>query len=313
MRQIANKPFASSALAPLLLVLAGLLLAISTNLAKAAASVGYSPLTFLAWSLAGACLLLTAVLGVKGLVMRMDGRILEYFLISGFLTTAASNLIFFTAVGHLGVGFVSLMMTLPPLLTYIGALALQMERFCWIRMMGVVLALVGSGALVLQRWAMPDAQLKWMLFTFVGPLLLSAGNLYRSQRWPPNVSAETLAPGMMTSALGMLILFSLLSGQSLDLGQYSLPGLGLIGAQAFTFAAQFLLLFALQRRGGPVLLSLMGGVSAVFSIPIAIVLFGETAGSELLVSGPLLLAGLLLLVRGSTQCRSLSAQPQIRG
>jgi hypothetical protein len=78
--------------APAALLAAGLLLAVSTNLAKVAQGVGITPLAYLTWSLAGASLLLTLVSYFRGRTARVDQRSVEYFVVSGFLTVVGSNL-----------------------------------------------------------------------------------------------------------------------------------------------------------------------------------------------------------------------------
>jgi drug/metabolite transporter (DMT)-like permease len=289
--------------APLILLLAGLLLAISTNLAKVAQEIGFTPLAYLVWSLAGASFLLTTISYLRGQSIQLNRQSIEYFIVSGFLTTAATNLIFFSAVRHMGVGFVALMMALPPLLTYVGALLLQMERFCWWRMMGVSLALTGTVLLVMHKWASPNTDPVWIVITLAGPVLLAIGNLYRTYRWPTGASAEALAPGMLLSALIMLIVFSLLPGRSLNIPAENASAIALLGVQSITFAGQFLLLFTLQKLGGPVLLSLMGGVSAIFGVPIAMLLFDEPLLPAFVISALFVAAGIVFMLHGAKACR----------
>ena len=288
--------------APLILLLAGLLLALSTNLAKVAQDIGFTPLAYLVWSLAGASFLLTAISYLRGQSVQLNRQTVEYFIVSGFLTTAATNLIFFSAVRHMGVGFVALMMALPPLLTYVGALLLHMERFCWWRMIGVSLALIGTLFLVMQKWTSPNVDPVWIVITLTGPILLAIGNLYRTHRWPPGASAESLAPGMLLSALVMLIIFSSLSGWSLNIPSENANAIALLGIQIITFSGQFLLLFALQKLGGPVLLSLMGGVSAMFGVPIAVMFFDEPLLPAFFVSALCVAAGIVCILHGAKAC-----------
>jgi len=281
---------------------AGLLLGVSTNLAKVSHGHGITPLAYLTWSLVGAMLLLTVVSRFRGQTARVTRRSLEYFVIAGFLTTAGSNLIFFNAVPHLGVSFIAVMFSLPPLLTYVGALILRMERFCWWRAAGVVLALAGTALLVVRQWTAPDTDHFWIALALIGPLLLSAGNLYRTRRWPPGASAESLAPGMLAGAIVILVVFSLLPGWSLSIPTESAYAVPLIVVQAIVFAGQFLLLLVLQQTGGPVFLSLMGGVSAVFGVPIALVLLAEPALPALFPSAMLIAAGIVAMLLGVTAC-----------
>jgi drug/metabolite transporter (DMT)-like permease len=292
------------------LLAAGLLLGISTNLAKVAHGAGITPLAYLTWSLIGASLLLTMITYFRGQAPELNRRTVEYSFVAGFLTTAGTNVIFFNAIPHLGVSFIALMFSLPPLLTYVAALLLQMERFCWWRASGVVLALAGTAFLVARQWTTPDADRFWILLALFGPVLLSAGNIYRTRRWPPGASAESLAPAMIVAAIVMLFLFSFLPGWSLGLPTESTYTLPLIGVQAVIFAGQFLLLFVLQKAGGPVFLSLMGGVSAVFGVPIAMILLSEPALPAFLPSTVLIAAGIIAMLLGVQACERPTIGPR---
>ncbi len=278
---------------------AGALLGVSTNLAKVAHSIGIAPLPFLTWSLAGATFLLTGISMLRSQTPRVNRRSVEYFVVAAFLSVAGSNLIFFNAVKHVGVSFVALTISLPPLLTYVVALMLGMESFCWWRASGVVLALVGTGVLVLGKWTAADTNHFWIAVTLIGPVLLAAGNIYRTRRWPPGASAESLAPGMLLAATVLLVMIAMIMpGWTLGVSTESTYALPLIGAQAVVFAGQFLLLFVLQKAGGPVFLSLMGAVSAVVGVPIAVVLLAEPALPALAPSAALIAAGIVSMVIG---------------
>ncbi len=287
---------------------AGLLLGVSTNLAKVAHGLGVPPLGYLLWSLAGAAVILVVVSTSRGRAVVPNRRGIEYALVSALLGVAVSNLIFFSAVNHLGVSFVALTLSLPPLLTYVGALALGMERFCPWRAGGVVLALAGTAVLVVRQWAAPHADPAWIALTLLGPVLLSAGNLYRTRRWPPGASAESLAPGMLVGAVIILALVSLLPGWSARVPVHDGRALALIAIQATVFAGQFLLLFVLQKRGGPVFLSLMGGVSAVFGVPIAMFLLAEPLLPGLAPGASLIAAGIACMLLGVSACRDAGAR-----
>lgn len=281
---------------------AGLLLGLSTNLAKVAGGIGIAPLAYLTWSLAGAAALLVTVAVVRGRTAPLNRRTLEYSVVSALLGVAGSNLIFFSAVPRLGVSFVALVISLPPLLTYVGALALGMERYCTWRAAGVTLALGGTAVLVVRQWSSPEAGPGWIALTLLGPVLLAAGNLYRSRRWPPGAGADTLAPGMVVAAVLMLGLFAALTGASIDVPMLRGPALALIVSQALIFAGQFQLMFLLQRLGGPVFLSLMGAVSAVFGVPIALIVLAEPAPAGLAGGAVLVATGIVCMAIGITAC-----------
>ena len=281
----------------LLLVVTGSMLGASTNMAKIAGEQGLAPLAFLAWSITGAAGMLWIVAVLRGTVPSLNRRTSEYFVIAAFVTVAATNLIFFSAVPRVGASFVALAIAFPPLLTYLGALALGMERFDGLRAGGVALALAGAVVLAAFQLSLPDASVFWITLTLCGPVLLAVGNIYRSLRWPEGEAADALAPGMLAAAAAMLLMAGALPGFSL-----SLPGgglaYGLIAIQAALFAGQFLLLFALQKAGGPVVLSLLGAVGALTGVPVAILLLDETPPAGLIFAAPLIVAGIAMVTWG---------------
>lgn len=229
----------------------------------------------------------------------VNARTLEYYAVSALVGVAGSNLIFFSAVPHVGAGFVALIISLPPLLTYIGALALKMERFHAIRATGVAAALAGAGILAARKLSAPDADVFWVLLALGGPVLLAIGNLYRTLRWPKGVSADALAPGMLVAAAVMLLGAGFLPCLSLAVpADQSLPFI-LIAVQSVVFAGMFLLLFLLQKTGGPVLLSLLGSVGALIGVPVAILLQSEAPPEGLFLGAALIVAGIALLTLGS--------------
>lgn len=284
-----------------LLLVGGGLLGLSTNLAKLAGNIGLTPLAFLAWSITGAAAILLLVAALRRNLPPVTGSSLRYYAISALVSVAGSNFIFFAAIPHVGVSFVALIITLPPLLTYIGALALGLEGFQATRAIGVAAALAGAGVLAVSQLVAPEADVFWILLVLFGPVLLAIGNLYRTLRWPAGVSAQALAPGMLMGAAAMLLSASLLPGYSLVIPlDRGLP-LTLIVVQALVFAAQFQLLFLLQKTGGPVLLSFLGSVGAVVGVPVAIYLQNEAPPQGLVAAAGLIAIGVALVARGQSK------------
>ena len=288
-------------LAPLVYLLSGgALLGLSTNLAKIAGDIQLSALAFLFWSISGATLILLILAALRQNLPPVNARTIEYYSISALLGVAGANLLFFTAIPHVGAGFVALIITLPPLLTYIGALTIKMEKFQVMRASGVMSALAGAFTLAFHKLSTPDTDYFWILLALVGPVLLAMGNLYRTLRWPEGVSSDALAPGMLIAASILLLGVGFLPGFSLSVPAGHLP-IMLIALQALVFAGQFLLLFLLQKSGGPVFLSLLGSVGAMVSVPVAILLQGEAAPEGLLLGTLLIGAGIALLNIGKAK------------
>lgn len=304
-----SSPCKSVWLVPLTcLLVGGALLGISTNVAKYAGEIGLSPLAFLFWSIAGAATILLVIALLLHELPPLNKRSFEYYFISALVSVAGSNLLFFSAIPHVGAGFVALIISLPPLLTYLGALALGMERFQTVRALGVAAALAGAGVLAARKFSAPDASVFWVLIALCGPVLLAIGNLYRTLRWPEGASPNALAPGMLIAAVVLLGATSLLPNFSLTVSLEGFLPLGLITLQAFIFAGQFQLLFLLQKTGGPVLLSLLGSVGAIVGVPVAVFLQGESPPDGLILGASLIALGVALVTWGGMKMMTLSKQ-----
>ena len=291
-------------LVPFICLLAGgALTGISTNVAKYAIDVGLTPLGFLFWSITGAAVILFMTALIRKELPPLNARSLEYYFVAALVSVAAANLLLFSAIPHVGAGFVALILSLPPLLTYLGALILRIEQFYIVRALGVIAALIGAGALAVHKFSAPDSSVFWILIALFGPVLLAIGNIYRTLRWPDNASSGALAPGMLIAAALLLGLFSMMSdfsiAVSLDLENW-LP-LSMIAIQACVFAGQFLLLFLLQKTGGPVLLSLLGAVGAIVGVPVAIFLQGESPPEGLFLGATLIAIGVVLVTWGGVK------------
>jgi len=282
-----------------LLLATGTLLGLSTNMAKVASNMNLAPSAFLAWSslIAGCTLLAVGILRRNAL--RWTGISLRYAIFAAALSLALPNLLFFSAVPHVGASFVALCITFPPLFTYLGAIALRLERPDAWRMAGVALALCGAAYIALLKLNVPDAPIIWVLAALIGPVILAAGNLYRTFAWPAGVRPDQLAPGLLIGASALVVLASVVL--RLPLGVGSLRHAALIAAQAAIFAAQFSLLFQLQKHGGPVYLSLLGAVGAITGVPFALAFLKELPPPGLLTGGALIAAGVTVLTLRSVQ------------
>ena len=289
-------------LIPLLcLLVGGALIGISTNLAKYAGEIGLTPLAFLFWSITGAAVILSVYALLRRELPPLKKPILSYYFVAALVSVAGSNLIFFSAIPHVGASFVALIISLPPLLTYLAAIVLRIEPFTKLRALGVIAALAGAGVLAARKFSAPDASVFWIVLTLCGPVLLAIGNIYRTLYWPANLSASALAPGMLIAASGLLALVSIVPHYSLAVPMTALLPFGVIVLQAFVFAAQFLLLFLLQKTGGPVLLSLLGAVGAVVGVPVAIFLQNESPPEGLILGASLIALGVILVTYGGVK------------
>jgi drug/metabolite transporter (DMT)-like permease len=280
----------------LYLLFTGTMLGTSTILAKLSNNAGINPVAFLTWSILAAAAALFVIGAIRGVSFQLGKGRLRYFAIAGLMTVAAPNLIIFTAAPVVGAGFVALSIAFPPLLTYLGALLLRIERFDLVRALGVALALVGAIWLAFGKMGEAHVSLGWIGLTLLIPVFLAIGNIYRSLSWPAGALPEELAPGMLVAAGSILLAVGLTTGQSLTIRAVPEQWILLI-AQSVTFTLQFFVFFMLQRVGGPVILSLLGAVAAIVTVPLSVVVLAEDVPAGLLVGGIAIGLGIFCVTR----------------
>ena len=278
------------------LVGAGGMLGVSTNLAKVAAGMLLPPAPYLAGSCILAGSLLLGVTRWKRVPLPVGTAVARYATIAGFLSLAAPNLLAFHAVPQVGVGFVALAIAFPPLLTWLGAVGLGLERFDGRRGLAVLMALAGAVWLAFAKLGAGrgGGDILWVAVALAVPVLLAGGNLYRTLAWPEGARPDALAPEMLLASallIAVAMALGLVEARWPDnIGQWAL-----IGLQGVAFAVQYHLFFVLQRRSGPVLLSLMGSVAAVIAIPVAVFVLQEEWPDGLVVGGSLIAAGVAMM------------------
>ena len=279
-----------------LLVAVGALLGLFAALAKAGTQAGWHPLAFLFFSLAGSGAVLSALAVRAGQAPRIDRRTLAYNLGSGLLSGMAPNALSFAAIPHVGAGFVALGFAFPPLISYLMALALKMERFGAMRAAGLALAFLGVVVLVAGRIALGDAGPGWIALALAAPVFVAGGNIFRSLYWPAGATPLSLAPGMLIAATALLVPVLVAAGAPL-LPPLNAVTIALLAAQIAVFSATFSLIFVLQSLAGPVYLSQIGSVGAAAGGAIAVFVLGEPAGASLFLATLAILAGTFLVNR----------------
>lgn len=249
---------------------------------------GLPPLGFLFWSLVGSTALLFALALARRALPPLNARTLEFFIASGALTVAFGWMINVLTAPRVGASFISLTVALVPLMTYAAAAAAGLDTATRRRSTGVALALVGAVALAWSRLSVPDAPVGWTLLALAMPFCLTAGNIYRSMRWPPGAGALALTLGMVAAAVVWVAFAAVVFGRSLS---FPAGGGVMVGLQSVALAGQFLALLVLLKHGGVVFQSLMAATAALLGVVIAVAGLGEAVPGAFVLSAALIVAG----------------------
>lgn len=283
---------------PLYLGICGTLLAVTILLAGIAAGRGAPMLWFLSGCVLGAGAILLGMAAWAGQLGADWRRIGPYALGAGALMAVPIALAY-TSVAHVGAGYVAFAHALPIMLTWVLARLMGLEGRSPRRLLAAVLGLAGGGLMAAAKFAgAPAGGAAWVAAASAIPLLLAAGNVYRTRFWPPGAPPLPLA-ALMLLATGLLSLplALLVEGRAAAGGVFA-PGVWpLMLATIAAYTVQYNAYFRLQRAGGPLMLSLMGPLAGVIG-PLGAVLLGEPLPA---VFGPAALltgCGVWLMLRG---------------
>lgn len=260
----------------LLLLASGVLIGLGFPLAKLAEQARIPISAWITLHSFGATLAMLPLLLAKRQIKLPRGRQWRYAAIAGPLTFAGPNLLVYMVVPQVGAGFSGTVFALSPVYTAVLARLFGAGNLGRLRIIGIGLGLAGTLSIGFSRGGyIEPASVLWVGVAMTIPLLLAAGNIYRSLDWPRDSAPEFLA--FWSHAFVLLLYFCatmLFARDALWQMLESEPILVL--AQLLSGGLIAPTVFRLQRFGGPVMLSQGGYVSAATSLFVAMIFLGET-------------------------------------
>ncbi len=282
-----------------LLLATGAMLSLVAATAKLASQADLNPYLVAGAPPAVAGAVLWVIQRRRGVIVRLSSTHLRYYAVAGLLSVAAPYALSWSAIEHVGAGFISATYALPPLFTYALALVTGSERPSARRGFAAMLSFIGVAAFFSTRVDLRQDWL-WAAIALATPVLLAIGNIYRAAAWPKNAPAASLPPGMLVLAgLWLLPLIAVTTpahGMAITLSQ-----LMILGLQAGLIAAFFSVFFALQRIAAPAFMSQIGYVSFGLGVPLGAILFAEAAHPVDLVWMAAVGAGVVLFGSGEAR------------
>lgn len=278
-------------------MLTGSLIGISLPLAKLASMHGWSPVAYAMWQALGGTLIVGLGLALTGRVrLTLTAHALRYYGICGLVSFAIPNLLQFAAVPHVGAGLTAVIVSPTPILTWLISRAVGRESGDTLKLAGLSVGLVGVLAILGPSAALPDPQAAvWALVLILVPMVLAAGNVYRSLDWPAEVTIPMAAVGMLGAAAGFLTAATVASGALQSPLPVRTAGDWAVLAQMPIAGLAYLTYFRLQQVGGPVYLSQMGYLIIVAGMVPGIVVFGERYGAWVWLGVALIGLGVFLV------------------
>ncbi|MDV7340492.1 DMT family transporter [Terasakiella sp. A23] len=284
-----------------LLLMTGFLLGLYLPLGKIASLNQISPILWAMVVSLGAVVILLPILLKQRRLHLPKRHMLRYVLISGLISYVIPNILLFKVMAYVGSGYMGLMYALSPVFTLGFAVLFAMKTPNMLGIFGITVGLVGAIVVTLTRSTAPDApEFIWIMAALFVPVSLACGNIYRTLDWPEGATPDMLA---FWSHVASVVFFAII----LFFKDGSLLLESLNAAPTVTFlqlivgGLTFPVLFRLQQKGGPVLLSQIGYIAAGVGLVAATVFLGEIYPSATWLGAGIIAIGIAISIISQTQ------------
>jgi drug/metabolite transporter (DMT)-like permease len=291
-----------------LLLFMGVLWGLSFSLAKMATEEGAHPIGINYWCcLIGAAILVTgSLLFKRPLPMRRD--VIVICVICGILGSVIPGTAYFYAASRVSPGVLSITVATVPLMTFLAAAVLRIERASAIRMLGVVLGIISIALLIVPSESLPDrSAVPWVLLAVGCALCYTAENLIIATRMPSDVHVYSIVGGMFLVASLVMTPLILFTGTFEPLiWPWARPQWAIIGMALITVTAYGLFLY-LVAYAGPVFASQTAYVVTLAGVLWGIVIFNDSHSAWVWLSLAVMIVALTLVTpEKSGRTRSVS-------
>lgn len=282
-----------------MLFVAGALYGLLFSINKIATTNGVPTFGYVFWHTLGAGILQLIGCAAIGDWPGLSPKHLRIYLVGGATGIVIPVSILAYVAPNLPASIVVMVIVLSPMLTYLLALSLKMERFQIFSVLGILVGLGGILMLIIPGVSLPSFEMvSWLLLAILAPVCFATFNILAAVWAPPSGGSLPFACGIMLGATVILVPIMLGTGQV-----YLFPGSLLAGDLAILWAtlvtaAVWYLVLEIIRLAGPVFLSQFGYIVVLTGFGWGALIFGERLSALLWVAAALLLGGLALLTLG---------------
>lgn len=281
----------------IVLLFLGVVWGYSFSLAKMAMADGAHPFGVTLWtSLIGAGLLIALSLARRRPIS-LKSDVMWLYIVCGLLGTVVPGILFFYAASKVSAGVLSITVTVVPILTFLFAAFLGLERFASLRVLGVVCGAVAVILLVGPEASLPDpSAAPWVLLACGASVCYAVENMILTLGMPRGANPFTITCGMFIAAVVMITPVVIVTDSFVPLiwpwGQveWAIIGMGAISAVAYG------LFIYLISYAGPVFASQTAYMVTVFGVIWGMLIFGERHSVWIWLSLIVMLIGLALVM-----------------
>lgn len=261
---------------------------------KVAAEAGWLPVSYAFWSslLAGIALWLLAV-ARKAPPGFSWPHLRAYFVVGGLAIGLPTALLTYVAP-NLPAGVLTMVLALSPPLTYLISIAVRIERFYLLGVLGILFGFAGVAILVGPTAALPNADMVgWFLLSLLAPVCFASANVAAAVLRPPAATSVAMSAGIL---IGSSVI---VAPVMLAVGQWSIPGgmgagdwalLGAVAVNCF-----FVVLYLeIIRLAGPIFFAQFNYLAVLAGIGWGAIIFAERLGLGVWLALALMATGIIL-------------------
>ena len=291
----------STQMLPLILLLGGeICFGATFSITRLAMDEGIPFFAYTFWSSFGAAILLFPVILVRREFPKLSKPHLLFYLASGIFGLAFPYTMLAIVAPNIPPAVLSLVITLAPILTYILAIGLRLDRLKYIRVVGIAAGVGGVLCILLPETSLPDPSAWiWMVIALTVPFSFAIMAILAALIRPSNAGSydsafallivATLIMTPIMAATGQLWIFS----GPMSIGDWALIIYMVVNA------GFYVVLYEVVRLAGPVFFSSGNFIATLAGVFWAILVFGEIPSYWIWVALVLLSAGLFLVNRSN--------------
>lgn len=187
-------------------------------------------------------------------------------------------------------------LSLVPMFIYAMALGLRMEKFHWLRFVGLTLGFGGVLLVLLPKASLPSPDMVgWIALSLIAPFSYALRSVLIPRLRPPQTTSLRLACGLLVAAAVIMlpVFFATDDRWAFD-GAFGIGHWAVLGAMAHN-ALTLVLIFELVRLAGPVFFGTSNYIAMLVGVAMGMTVFGERQSLWIWAALALVVLGLYLV------------------
>jgi drug/metabolite transporter (DMT)-like permease len=259
-----------------MLFLIGLAFALTFVFNRLAITNGVPLIPYVLWQALGGALILLIVCRSKEQLPLLSPKYFGVYFLTGLFNVCLPIFVLSLVAPKVPSGILSLGLMLIPLMIYILALALGMDRFRWVRFIGILLGLAGVLFVLLPKASLPSPDMVgWVLLGLLAPVCYAVGAILMAWLQAPAKSLPLACGLLSASAMIMAVVMVATGSWWFFDGRFATGHWAVVGAMA-NQAVIFVLMFEIIKRAGPVFFSTSNYIATLVGVGFGILFFGDS-------------------------------------